>query len=101
MWPSQPAQPRDPALARLYRFVAKMSLNCVAHHGPEVGSQPAKICHGLRSQDDLKPHSGQILARSHTDRKRFGAGRERSRWESAQELGARFHTTDGELVRQL
>jgi hypothetical protein len=43
--------------------VTKMRFKSIADARSKIGLQSAKIFHSLRRQNDLKAHSGQIIAK--------------------------------------
>jgi hypothetical protein len=72
--PIKATKPLDPALAQLRRLVPKVELDRVPNRGADVSGQLTELAHGARCEDDLEPHSGQILARTPRTRKRRWKG---------------------------
>jgi hypothetical protein len=52
------AQPLDPALAPLRRFMPQMSLNCVFDLRSGICAESLEVLDCLRGEEDLVPHSG-------------------------------------------
>jgi hypothetical protein len=59
----QASQPFDSGSARLLRLVSQVYLDSIANLHPKPGGQRFKVVHRLGRQNDLKRHSGQIIAR--------------------------------------
>ena len=60
---AQPAKALDAALAHLHGFVPQVPFESVFHSCADRRRQALQRCGRLRRQDDLVPHSGQIIAR--------------------------------------